>query len=340
MSLTAQRLGTSDSSTTPAAALAIVPAPPDALRELELVLDVFRAVNRMAKDLVSDARLQQIEWVAGELAVALPLGLSETAGDSLADLLAPDSVEAYLLYARRGFLRTTPIVATDPTSTDTSERIRIFCLERIADQARIPFEAPEMPPWELRPTVSPRMADLITRHLEDEALQWSEANRPDAIVRSLAMWGVMHDALPRLGELETMGVDDLSFPAGGPTLTVVRQPQGGLRGREPDREIVALSSSTGRHLEDWLERRARLIERLEGGVPRHLWLATFPNPDHGVPIRRRGISKWYKKVADAVQREQDAHGVPEQDLVPTRWETMRRTLLGQRQALNDLGHIG
>ncbi|MFF8902493.1 hypothetical protein ACF082_34040 [Streptomyces lydicus] len=60
-------------------------------------------------------------------------------------------------------------MATDPTSYDTTERIRIFCLERIAEQARIPFEAPELPPWGLRPTVSPRMADHITDHLQDEA---------------------------------------------------------------------------------------------------------------------------------------------------------------------------
>ncbi|MDV6291336.1 hypothetical protein R2F25_38645 [Streptomyces sp. UP1A-1] len=55
-------------------------------------------------------------------------------------------------------------------------------------------------------------------------------------------------------------------------------------------------------------------------------------PHTGVPIDRRGISKWYKKVADAVQVKQDAQNVPEKDLVPTRWETMRRTLLAQRQA--------
>ncbi|MFB6629975.1 hypothetical protein ACFCWY_08775 [Streptomyces sp. NPDC056362] len=333
MSPTAQRLDFDGDRTAPAAALTVVPDQPNALRELELVLDVFRALNRVAKDIVSDARLQQIEWVAGELAVALPLGLSETAGDTLADLLAPDAVEAYLIYARRGFLRTAPIVATDPTSTDTSERIRIFCLERIADQVRIPFEAPDLPPWELRQTVSPRMADLITQHLEEEALQWPETDRSDAMVRGLAMWGVMHDALPRLGELESMNLDDLNLDDATPTLTVVRQPQGGLRGREPEREPVVLSSNTARHLEDWLERRSKSIERLEGGSPRRLWLATWPNPDHGVPIRRRGISKWYKKVADAVQREQDAAGVPEQGLVPTRWETMRRTLLAQRQAL-------
>ncbi|MFH8419367.1 hypothetical protein [Streptomyces collinus] len=75
-----------------------------------------------------------------------------------------------------------------------------------------------------------------------------------------------------------------------------------------------------------------MITRLQGGVPRHLWLSAPPHPDAGVPINRRGISKWYKKVADAVQDEQDAQDVPEEDLVPTRWETMRRTLLAQRQA--------
>ncbi|MGW4087059.1 hypothetical protein ACWEGS_28905 [Streptomyces sp. NPDC004822] len=320
----------------PRPAVALAPEPVTALRELERVLDVFRTVNRTAKDVVSDSRMQQLEWVAGELALALPLGLTETAGDSLADLLAPDAVNAYLLYGRGGYLRSAPIVATDPTSYDTSERIRIFCLARIAEQARLPFEAPDLPLWRLRPTVSPHMAKLITAHLKDEADQWPEADRPDAIVRGLAMWGVMCDVLPRLGELESMLLEDLTIIAKAPrTITLIRQPQGGLRGKMPEPETWELSETTRRHLTDWLDRRTKLITRLGGGVPRHLWLSVPPNPDSGVPINRRGISKWYKKVADAVQVKQDAAaggGIAEEDLVPTRWETMRRTLLAQHQA--------
>lgn len=333
MSSTARHLSARGDRPTPAAALTVVPDQPAALRELERVLDVFRTVNRTAKDVVSDSRMQQLEWVAGELALALPLGLTETAGDSLAELLSPDAVHAYLLYARGGYLRSAPIVATDPTSYDTSERIRIFCLERIAEQARIPFETPDLPRWGLRPTVSPHMADLITDHLEDEAEQWSKPDRPDILVRGLAMWAVMRDVLPRLGEIESMLVDDLVFEGARPrALTLVRRPQGGRPGKTPEPETIALSRDTGRRLEDWLIRREHLITRLHGGVPRQLWLAVPDSPDFGVPIRRRGISKWYKKVADAVQKKQDAAGVAEEDLVPTRWETMRRTLLAQRQA--------
>ncbi|MER6109320.1 site-specific integrase [Streptomyces hirsutus] len=317
---------------TPAVALTPVPSPAAAVLELERVLDVFRTVNRTAKDVVSDARLQQLEWVAGELAIALPLGLTETAGDSLTDLLAPDAVHAYLIYGRRGFLRSMPTVSTDPTSVDASERIRIYCLEAFARQARIPFEAPDMPPMTLRPTVSPQFADLITGHLQDEAAKWPETDRPDTTVRGLAMWAVMRDALPRLGELESMLRDDLTQTADGWTLTLLRQPQGGLRGQMPEPEIIPLSEDTARLLDDWLDRRNLLITRLHGGVPRHLWLCTPPHPDSGVPIHRRGISRWYKKVADAVQIKQDAAGVAEADLVPTRWETMRRTLLAQQQA--------
>lgn len=332
MSLTALHISASGDRPTPAVPLRAVPSTAPALRELERVLDMFRTVNRTAKDVVSDSRLQQLEWVAGELALALPLGLTETAGDSLAELLAPDAVNAYLLYGRGGYLRTAPIVSTDPTSFETSERIRFFCLERIAEQARIPFKLPYPPAWGLRPTVSPLMASLITDHLEEEAERWTEVDRPDVIVRGLAMWGVMRDVLPRVGELESMVVDDLVLTADTRTLTVVRQPQGGLRGKMPEPETIPLSVDTARRLEDWLKRRTELITRLQGGVPRHLWLSTPPNPDAGVPIRRRGISKWYKKVADAVQIEQDKQGVPEEDLVPTRWETMRRTLLAQQEA--------
>jgi hypothetical protein len=333
MSLTAPHLSAGSDRSTPAVPLVAVPSPAAALLELDRVLDVFRLVNRSNKDVVSDSRMQQLEWVAGELAIALPLGLTETAGDSLAELLTPDAVHAYLLYGRGGYLRTAPIVATDPTSYDTSERIRIFCLERIAEQARIPFETPDLPPWGLRPTVSPKMADLITDHLEDEAKQWTEVDRPDYIVRGLAMWGVMRDVLPRQGELESMLVEDLAIEGKTPrTLTLIRQPQGGLRGKMPEPETIELSIDTGRRLEDWLKRRTELMTRLQGGVPRHLWLGTRV-PTIGLPIDRRGISKWYKKVADAVQIKQDAKGVPEEDLVPTRWETMRRTLLAQRQAL-------
>jgi hypothetical protein len=330
MSLTAPLLSASGDRPTPAVALTAVPSTAAAIFELER--DVFRTVNRKAKDVVSDARLQQLEWVASELAIALPLGLSETAGDSLEDLLAPDAVHAYLLLARGGHLRSMPTVSTDPTSVDSSERIRIYCLEAFARQARIPFEAPDMPPMTLRPTVSPLFADLITNHLEDEAAQWTEVNRPDAIVRGLAMWGVMRDVLPRLGEIESMLVDDLRFEGGDWTLTITRQPQGGLRGKQPEPETIALRTDTGRRLAEWLDRRSKLITRLHGGVPRHLWLSAPPHPDAGVPIHRRGISKWYKKIADAVQKKQDAAGVPEDGLVPTRWETMRRTLLAKRQA--------
>lgn len=333
MNSTARHLSASGDPVTPAVALQAVPSPAPALHQLERILDTFRTVNRGNKDVVSDSRMQQLEWVARELALALPLGLTESAGDSLADLLAPDAVHAYLLYGRGGYLRSAPIVATDPTSYDTSERIRIFCLARIAEQARLPFEAPDLPLWRLRPTVSPHMAKLITDHLEDEASQWTEADRPDVIVRGLAMWGVMCDVLPRLGELESMLLEDLTVIADTPrTLTLIRQPQGGLRGKMPEPETWELSEDTRRRLDDWLDRRSKLITRLQGGVPRHLWLSAPPNPDAGVPILRRGISKWYKKVADAVQVKQDAAGVPEEDLVPTRWETMRRTLLAQHQA--------
>ncbi|MFG2986200.1 hypothetical protein ACGFYQ_33950 [Streptomyces sp. NPDC048258] len=313
--------------------LASVPTYAPAVGALERVLDTFRTVNRTSKDIVSDARLQQLEWVAAELAIALPLGLSETAGESLADLLAPDAVTAYLALARGGFLRTMPTVDTDPSSFDASQRIRIYCLEAFARQAKVPFEAPDMPPMELRPTCSPRFRDVITEHLHEEAEKWPDADRPDAIVRGLAMWGVMCDALPRLGELEGMLLPDLTLTEDSYRLAIIRQPQGGLRGKIPEPELVALSDETGRRIGDWVERRENLISRLQGGVPRHLWLSAFPHPDAGVPILRRGISKWYKKVADAVQVKQDAAGVPADGLVPTRWETMRRTLLAERQAL-------
>ncbi|WP_371605039.1 hypothetical protein OG345_42230 (plasmid) [Streptomyces sp. NBC_01220] len=337
MSSTARHLSASATRSTPAAALTAVPSTATAVLELERVLDVFRTVNRTAKDVVSDARLQQLEWVAGELAIALPLGLSETAGDSLEELLAPDAVHAYLLLGRSGVLRSMPTVSTDPTSVDASERIRIYCLEAFARQARILFESPGFPPMTLRPTVSPQFADLITNHLEDKA-QGPEADRSDLTVRGLAMWGVMRDALPRLGELESMLLDDLTLTADSRTLTLIRQPQGGLRGRMPEPETVALSEDTARRLDDWTDRRTKLIHArleagvLQGSVPRQLWLSVPDHPDAGLPIHRRGISRWYKKIADAVQIKQDAAGVAEQDLVPTRWETMRRTLLAQREA--------
>lgn len=130
------------------------------------------------------------------------------------------------------------------------------------------------------------------------------------------MWGVMRDVLPRLAELESMLLADLTFISGSPrTLTLIRQPQGGLRGKMPEPATWELSEDTRARLNDWIIRRHKLITRLRGGVPRQLWLPAPPNPDAGVPILRRGISKWYKKVADAVQVKQD---VAEQDLVRTR----------------------
>lgn len=302
-----------------------------AITQLNRLIDLFRAMNAFNPDTVSEARLKQLEWVAGELAIAVPMGLSETAGESLADLLAPDAVVAYLALGRGGHLRTMPTVDTDPTSVDASQRIRIYCLEALARQAKIPFETPNMPGWALRPTVSARFRDVISEHLELEAGKWPEVDRPDAIVRGLAMWGVMCDTLPRLGELESMRLQDLTLTEETHSLAITRQPQGGLRGKTPEPEIAELTDKTALLLAQWLERRAGLVRKPTGGAITHLWVAAPPHPDAGLPIHRRGISKWYLKIANAVQIEQDAAGVPEDGLVPTRWETMRRTLLAERQ---------
>ncbi|MEV7512023.1 hypothetical protein AB0O57_29115 [Streptomyces sp. NPDC091201] len=309
-----------------------LPSLPPAITQLTRLIDLFRAMHAFNADTVSEARLKQLEWVAGELAIAVPMGLSETAGESLRDLFAPEAVAAYLALGRGGHLRTMPTVDTDPTSVDASERVRIYCLETLAKQAEIPFETPALPGWALRPTVSVRLRDVISEHLELEAGSWPEVDRPDAIVRGLAMWGVMCDTLPRLGELESMRLQDLTLTEETLALAVTRQPQGGLRGKTPEPEIAELTEKTAQLLAQWLERRAGLVRQLQGGAPTHLWLSTPPHPDAGLPIKRRGISKWYLKLANAVQIEQDAAGVPEDGLVPTRWETMRRTLLADRQA--------
>lgn len=306
--------------------------PSPAITQLNRLVDLLGAMNRFNKDTVSDARLKQLEWVAGELAIAVPMGLSETAGESLKDLLAPEAVEVYLFFGRAGYLRTMPTVDTDPTSVDASERIRIYCLEAFARQAKIPFKTPTLPGWALRPTVSARFRDVISQHLQLEAGKWPEVDRPDAIVRGLAMWAVMCDTLPRLGELESMRLQDLTLTEEALSLAITRQPQGGLRGKIAEAEVAELTEETGWLLSQWLERRAGLVRQLQGGPPTHLWLSTPPHPDAGLPIKRRGISKWYLKVANSVQIEQDAAGIPESDLVPTRWETMRRTLLAERQA--------
>ncbi|OEJ21063.1 hypothetical protein [Streptomyces subrutilus] len=302
-----------------------------AITQLNRLVELFRAMNAFNPDTVSEARLKQLEWVAGELAIAVPMGLSETAGESLKDLLAPEAVKAYLSLGRGGHLRTMATVDTDLTSVDASERIRIYCLETFARHAKVPFETPSLPGWALRPTVSARFRDVISQHLQLEAGKWPEVDRPDAIVRGLAMWGVMCDTLPRLGELESMRLQDLTLTEESLSLAITRQPQGGLRGKIAEPEIAQLSEETAWLLSQWLERRAGLVRQLQGGAPTHLWLSTPPHPDAGLPIKRRGISKWYWKVANAVQIEQDAAGVPEADLVPTRWETMRRTLLAERQ---------
>ncbi|MFF1595461.1 hypothetical protein ACFVY0_46700 [Streptomyces sp. NPDC058286] len=61
MSPTASPLSARGDRPTPAAALTAVPSTAAAVRDLERVLDVFRTVNRSAKDVVSDSRLQQLE---------------------------------------------------------------------------------------------------------------------------------------------------------------------------------------------------------------------------------------------------------------------------------------
>lgn len=79
--------------------------------------------------------------------------------------------------------------------------------------------------------------------------------------------GVMRDVLPRLGELESMLETDLNPRRGTTrTLTLTRQPQGGLRGKTPEPETVALSAETDRHLDLWPRSRTDLMTRLQGGV--------------------------------------------------------------------------
>ncbi|WP_179211070.1 hypothetical protein, partial [Cellulomonas iranensis] len=135
-----------------------------------------------------------------------------------------------------GHLRTLATVKSSSVGADASERIRIYCLEAFAREGKIPFSPTPLPGWELRPTVSPRLPDLIADHLRTEAEKWSDVARPDTLVRGLAMWGVMSEALPRLGELEAIRLDDLAFAGRCLAVTITRQPQGGLRGKTPQPE--------------------------------------------------------------------------------------------------------
>ncbi|RZU28265.1 hypothetical protein EV284_6431 [Streptomyces sp. BK022] len=334
MSSPAHRLNAGSGRPDTAATLTVVPPPATAVVELEQVVGRLRRLHRASPRFLSAARLQQIEWVAAELTTALPLGLSETAGESLAALLAEDAVGAYLAYSRSGFLRTMPTVSTDPTSSDASERIRIFCLDLIAREAKVPFTIPPALPQKLSRT-RPDFADLITSHLDELAErhlveggeEWVESFSSESLVRGRAMWAVMRRLKPRIGELEVMGTTDCVADASGLyTVTVIRMPQGGNRGERPEADTATLDEADSALMGEWLKLRTELITRLRGGVPDQLWLAVPPAADYGVPINRRGISRFYKKVADQIQRKQDAAGVPEEDLIPTRWETLRRAL--------------
>ncbi|MET8696900.1 hypothetical protein ABZV65_30670 [Streptomyces bauhiniae] len=317
-----------------AAALTVVPPPAPAVVELQNVVGRLRRLHRASPRFLSAARLQQIEWVAAELKDAIPLGLSETAGESLAYLLAEDAVRAYLAYSRGGLLRTMPITSTDPVSSDASERIRIFCLDLIAREAKVPFTIPPALPQKLSRT-RPDFANLITDYLDDLAARhlveggeaWTESFSQESLVRGRAMWAVMRRLTPRIGELEAMWTTDcVPDDSGLYTVTVIRMPQGGNHGAKPIADQATLGKADSALMDDWLKLRTELITRLRGGVPDHLWLAVPPSADYGVPINRRGISRFYKKVADHIQRKQDAAGVPEEELIPTRWETLRRAL--------------
>ena len=317
---------------------AVVPSPTAALTQLERVLEAFRIANARNKDAVGDARLQQLEWVAGELGLALALGLTEDAGDSLSELLAPKAIDVYLSHARAGLLRQVGTVGP-AGSTDASMRVRVVCLEMFASYARIPFRRPAIPADPGRtPAAPPNAMRAVSDYLNRQAEQWG-GPPPEFITRGLAMWAVMCETAPRLGEMETMRVEHLADDLS--TLTVIRQPQGGLRGKEPERETLPLSPHAQGLMAQWLEHRAQLVHQLEGTNNR-LWVSVVGNhtakPDDppstriaGLPFLRRGISRWYKKIVDAVQIEQDAAGVPAENLAPTRWETMRRRILLEAQ---------
>ncbi|WP_030276894.1 site-specific integrase [Streptomyces sp. NRRL B-24484] len=285
-------------------------------------------VERACEPPTSTSRAKQLRWIAGELRTALERGeIPSSAAASLAELLAPDTLAAYLGAAERGLLRRKPAARPDQASP-ASMRVREDCLQILGAGAGI---AVALPPRTrqggLRPVVAARPRSILLGHLE-------RAVRPgqsEARSRILAIIGTVMDTGCRAGELCHLRVGDVD--ADGGRIRVTRLPQHRDLAAEPVTETVALSGPTRAALRNWLKARGHLVVRdaAKPADPKNettdaLWVSVSPSgrARPGLPLHFRGLARAY--VREIRSLNLDMAGEPGWEPMPARMEQLRRAI--------------
>lgn len=275
------------------------------------------------------ARREQLGMVRAELSRGLELGTLPTAAQGgLRQLLAEETLRAYVRAARTGVLRSRKVGGARPPTSAATNAARLSCLEALRKAAGLPvlqWGAGE--PVELRPTpVAGQLAALRSRLSEDLAAALSPGH-----ARFCAVIAMELDTAARSGELVEQRVPDLA--PGHTTVQLVRRPQNGST--HVDGEQLPLSTLSREALARWLPVRAELVERAHGTTK--LWVSLRPNHDGdqdpagvpawrpaGMPLEERGLIRSYGRG----RRE---YGLS--DLLPPKLEQLRRAVVAGRPAV-------
>ncbi|MEV6208201.1 site-specific integrase [Kitasatospora sp. NPDC051914] len=285
-------------------------------------------VERACEPPTGKSRAKQLRWVAGELRTALERGeLPPAAAGSLTELLAPDTLAAYLTAAELGLLRRKPTARPDRPSP-ASMSVREVCLQIIGAGAGIAVVLPERDVQVvLRPVVAARPRGILLGHLERAV----RPGRSEARSRILAIIGTVMDTGCRAGELCHLRVGDVDARRG--RIRVTRLPQHRDPQAVPATETVALSGPTQAAMRHWLTVRSRLVVR-DAAKPASrknettdaLWVSVAPSGHSrpGLPLHFRGLARAY--VREIRSLNIDMAGEPGWEPMPERMEQLRRAI--------------
>lgn len=238
---------------------------------------------------------------------------------TVTELLAPDSIATWLAAAEDGKTRE----RGTGRSSQAAQRARLASVRALAVHVGLPM-----------PSVMslPRVARLpgFDRSEAAVAVRILAERRPAPIgeehwIRTTALASLVVDTGARVGELAVLRIEDLGFAAGGAggTVRVPHRPPGhrlppGTDLYDPAHMRTAtFGGNTARLLRRWLDIRGRLVDGLQGGDPRRLWVAVGaggdvngpPGQRPGMPLSSRSLHRSWRRVADLLERL-DVPGVP------------------------------
>jgi integrase len=247
----------------------------------------------------SPARLRQLRWVAGELALFVAQYADADAGDQrirrpkrLADWFDQALIGPFLAAADTGTLRRRGAVGRP--SGDATRSVRRSCLRILARQAGVPDPVPDEVPRPAPLTrVDPVPAGMAIGHLATRA----DRVRSAGAVRAAAMAAVTRELGLRTGEMAALTVADVDLAAG----TLTWRPAAPRSGPSPEPKTAHLTRATLAALHDWLDVRPALVTM----APRSkaLWVSIRGNHDGsgvrrppGMPLRPNGIRRSHDRA--------------------------------------------